>query len=182
MEEPYTVYPTYFNSHGVRVYNAQLSHKQFDVKMTRGSKPVSYHPFKLFTENVNSSGGHNHTNQRPNNDNNYGYFLKPNDNQHFRPLEDSTSILGRFDNIIFNASYFGDIMRIWLTSLRNKLFVDSVDITERIPNLVELSEGNNYELVGTPQNHSGTNDPCRTAIPNSQHYENHFVRKKYLKT
>jgi hypothetical protein len=180
MEEPYTVYPTYINSQGNRVYAAQLSQKIFDVKMTRGGEPVSNHSFKLFTEYVDDSGGHDHTNERPNNNNNYGYFLKPNDTQHYRPLEDSTSSLGRFDNVTYVASYFGDIMRIYLTSLQNKLFVDSIDIIEQIPNLVELGEGNNYELVGAPQNHSGTNDPCRPTPPGSQHSINHFGTQQLI--
>jgi len=178
--EPYSVYPTYFNSHGVRVYIEQLSQKQFDVKMTRGGKSVSRHHFKLYTDYVVGSGGHNHINIRANNNDNYGYFLKPNDNQHYRPLEDSTSNLGRLDNIIYNASYFGDLMRIYLESSQNKLFIDSIDIIERIPNLVELQEGNNYELVGAPQNHSGTNDPCRPTAPTSQHSVNHFGTQQMI--
>jgi len=31
-----------------------------------------------------------------------------------------------------------------------------------------------YVLVGTPDNHAGTNDPCRSTAPTSRHVQNHF--------
>jgi hypothetical protein len=44
----------------------------------------------------------------------------------------------------------------------------------KVPGLDSLGPGAHYVLVGTPNNHSGTNDPCRTVPPTSQHYRNHY--------
>jgi len=40
----------------------------------------------------------------------------------------------------------------------------------RVPGLLELGEGTNYVLVGTPD----ANDPCRSTPPTSLHYESHY--------
>jgi hypothetical protein len=57
---------------------------------------------------------------------------------------------------------------------------DTLSVKTRVPGLVELGSGSHYELVGTPNNHSGTNDPCRTVAPISQHYKNHYGTTRIL--
>lgn len=48
-------------------------------------------------------------------------------------------------------------------------------VTVEVPGLVELPEDlARYVLVGAPQNHAGTNDPCRGTPPASRHPQNHF--------
>jgi len=44
----------------------------------------------------------------------------------------------------------------------------------KVDSLFALEPDTTYELVGAPDNHSGTNDPCRTDIPTSLHYDNHY--------
>jgi hypothetical protein len=142
--------------------------------MTRGGRPVRNHTVKLWTNYVNGSGGHDHTDyRRPDNNNNYGYFLRTGSTQQVRPLEGTTDALGRINNLTYGASVFGDEMKVYLKSTRNKLFKDSVTIIERITNLNILSTGNNYVLVGGTCNHHGPRDDndyqnCRN--PNNNHY------------
>ena len=45
-----------------------------------------------------------------------------------------------------------------------------------VPDLVELPpDPSRYVLVGAPNNHALTNDPCRKAAPTSLHFQNHFA-------
>jgi hypothetical protein len=66
--------------------------------------------------------------------------------------------------------------------VKEKFFKDSVKITERVRDLFELGAGTTYELVGNPNNHSGTNDPCRPIPQTSLHYENHYGTQTLLST
>jgi hypothetical protein len=46
-----------------------------------------------------------------------------------------------------------------------------------VPGLVEFPEAPaKYVRVGTPNNHVGTNDPCRSNPPTSRHESNHYGR------
>ncbi len=168
MEEPHAVWPTY-----ARITHDSLSRKIFNIRMSRGNRPVKNHKFRITTNFIEGSGGHDHINTRPDNDNNFGYFLKTNDNKHYRPLEDSTSITGRYDSVTYVASMFGDTMRIHLDSPLNNLFRDSIDIVERVGNLELLGASNNYVLSGGTCNHYGPRTDnsyikCRT--PDNNHW------------
>lgn len=51
--------------------------------------------------------------------------------------------------------------------------------TVQVPGLVELPGDpapSRYMLVGAPDNHAGTNDPCRPIPPTSRHFQNHFAQ------
>ncbi len=149
------VKPTYFNSRGTRIGRAVDSREVFDVIMTRGNKPVEGHEFELYTNYVNGSGGHNHTNIRPDTEENYGYFLRVGNDTHVRPLVDTTNAQGRVDNLTYVASIFGDTMRVFIKSLKNKLMRDSLSIVERVPTLEVLGVHANYILYGGSENHNG---------------------------
>jgi hypothetical protein len=52
-----------------------------------------------------------------------------------------------------------------------------VAISVEVPGLMDLPEAPaRYVLVGAPNNHAGTNDPCRATPPLSRHFQNHFGR------
>jgi hypothetical protein len=114
--------------------------KAFEVKMTRGGKPVASHPFQLSTNYVVSSGGHEHGDtrdvRRENNNDNYGYFIVGQSTRR-RPLDTLTNAEGRF-TVIYNASIFGDTMKIYL-KLRNKpLLLDSIRVAEKVDSLINF--------------------------------------------
>ena len=56
--------------------------------------------------------------------------------------------------------------------------IDGVRVFERdsilvsVPDLLALPESDYYELTGAPQNHAGTNDPCRPTPPEVPHAQN----------
>ena len=50
-------------------------------------------------------------------------------------------------------------------------------INVAVTGLAEMGAGSGtLVLVGAPNNHAGTNDPCRSPAPTSRHFENHFGR------
>jgi len=66
-------------------------------------------------------------------------------------------------------------MRVRVDSRMNQLLWDTLSVVERVPGLEPLGPGPHHELVGAPNNHSGTNDPCRAAPSlTSLHYRNHY--------
>ena len=149
--------------------------KPFTVRLTRAGQPVPNHQFRLTTDYVDGSGGHDHlVPRRTDSRENYGHFiLVRTGGHHERPYEGQTQADGqeRFDYV---ASIWGDLMKISVESVVNRLLKDSVTVAERVPGLIGLGPGQHYELVGAPHNHAGTNDPCRHAPPTSQHSRNHF--------
>lgn len=165
--------------------------KEFSVSFMRGDKRLGGHRFKLTSDYIDRSGGHDHIiPRRPRlNDNpniterlrrqNYGSFYSYTSGPAFLVDSIHSSINGitiqdsvsRFNYV---SSIWGDSVKIMLTSLDNPLFRDSLFLIERIPDLIQLPVGENYELIGAPDNHSGTNDPCRDDPPTSQHYSNHY--------
>jgi hypothetical protein len=149
--------------------------KEFTVRLTRGGKGVPNHPFRLTTEYVDRSGGHDHlTPVRAVSRENYGHFiLRRTNTHHDRPYEGQTQTNGT-EVMDYVASIFGDRMTIRVDSRQNSLLWDTVSVVERVPGLMELGAGQHYELVGAPQNHTGTNDACRFPPPTSQHTRNHY--------
>ncbi|MDE3058448.1 MAG: penicillin-insensitive murein endopeptidase [Bacteroidota bacterium] len=125
------------------------------VLTTRGGTPVSGVPITFQAKGVEGTGGHNH-NGRP-----AGTFTA---------TSGTTDADGKFVST-YTASAFGGIERITAISGDVK---DSADVNVKVGGLVELTGGSNYELVGTPNSYSGTNDPCRESPPTSLHYSNHY--------
>ncbi|MGD0339746.1 MAG: hypothetical protein ABSB78_13270 [Bacteroidota bacterium] len=173
MLTPYQVRPSIPTDNQAMV---NLRIKPFEVRMTRGGKPVANHPFQLRTDYVRGSGGHDHGDTRDNvredNDDNYGYFLFGQPEQRHRPLEDVTNADGKFA-VTYSASIFGDTMRIYLKSRNNRLLKDSVSVVEKVAGLQLLGDGANYVKVGGTCNHHGPRTDtlyqnCR--IPDNDHF------------
>jgi len=164
--------------------------------MTRGGKPVTGHPFRLTTEYVDSSGGHDHFADRRNVNftrENYGHFILTRTNGHIdRPYQGETQLNG-IEEFHYAASIWGDSMRIKIESTQlPKLLNDSVTIAERVPDLELLPERDSYVRVGGTDEHRGPPDFIEdrnhygtatliedvTAIADSfaVEYENHRLR------
>jgi hypothetical protein len=128
----------------------------FAVRVTRGGVLVGDHPFTLRTNYVDGSGGHDHTNRRTDNNENYGYFIsQQGSRQQGRPLSENTltNVMNAFEYV---ASIWGDTMKIIATSGRHpKFLTDTMKIVERIAGLELLPEGTNYVKVGGTTEHHG---------------------------
>jgi hypothetical protein len=159
MNAPYEVRPSIPTEDGNQPMIASRK-KPFEVRMTRGGKPVANHPFILWTNYTDNTGGHSHDNtsneRRVDNDDNFGYFTVGQVTTHRRPLVDVTDANGRVI-VTYNASIFGDNLKIYLKSRdskKEKFFQDSVMITEKVDNLQRFNDGVEYDLVGgTPAHH-----------------------------
>jgi hypothetical protein len=157
MDQPYQVRPS-IPTEDTDTSRVRQRKKPFEVRMTRGRKPVANHTFRLWTNYIDSTGGHDHDDtrdiRRADNDNNYGYFTIGQATQHYRPLEEITNTEGKFTPV-YNASIFGDTMRIYLKSRNEPLLQDSLYITEKVRDLVLLGTSTNYTKVGGTPNHHG---------------------------
>jgi hypothetical protein len=136
---------------------------EFQVRLTQGGFLIGVHLFRLSTNYVDGSGGHDHiTPRRPGGTQaqraqNYGHFLSRQINERLNPLEELTMPFdtSRFE---YTASAFGDTMRIRLHSLENPLLKDSVSLIERVAELEPLAAGNNLiTFTSTEQFHSLAN-------------------------
>jgi len=167
---------------------SDANRKEFRVKITRGGKIIGGHRFKLSTNYIDGSGGHDHTDpRRPTTGNdanqterikrqNYGSFYSyrsgPEFNTaHIQSTIEENSIVDSLLRFEYIASIWGDSMIVYLESIQNSLLKrDSIKIVEKIPDLNPLELGNDYLLVGgtdehtNDHNHYGTN----TVIQNIQ--------------
>jgi len=157
MNEPYEARPS-IPTEDNDANMARLRRKPFEVRMTPAGKAVANHPFRLRTDYVRESGGHDHTNTRntvrADNNDNYGYFLWGQPEQEGRPLENVTNGTGRFA-VTYHSSMFGDTMKIYLESRNNSLLRDSISVVERVPDLILLPESPDYTQIGGTQEHHG---------------------------
>jgi hypothetical protein len=140
MDTPLEVRPSIPTENGDRALIA-LRRKPFEVKMTRGGRPVANHPFKLTTDYVRQSGGHIHGDTqdtiRQDNNDNYGCFLFGQPTRQRRPLDTLTNAQGRFA-LSYNASIYGDTMKIYLKSRNKPLLLDSISVVEKVSGLINF--------------------------------------------
>ena len=160
MSEPRQVRPSIPTEDGDTARVRQRK-KAFEVKVTRGGKPVVHHSFRLSSIYMDTTGGHDHDTtrqvRRPQNDDNYGYFLTGQSTNHRWPLDTVTSSEGKF-SVIYYASIFGDSMRIIVSSndsSKMNFLRDSVTIVEKVDSLQLLRDGADYDLIGGTCQHHG---------------------------
>jgi len=137
----------------------RLRRKPFEVQMTRSGKPVADHPFRLRSDYVRGSGGHDHgdtpTVVRENNNDNYGYFTAGQATTRLRPLENQTGADGRF-SATYHASIWGDTMKVYLESRdpkKERFLKDSVTVVEKVSGLINfrnLASNGRWTLSQTP--------------------------------
>jgi hypothetical protein len=159
MELPYEVRPSIPTEDRNTALTA-LRRKPFQVRMTRNHAAVPNHAIRLYTDYVVGSGGHVHNQnnfRRPDHHDNYGYFTFNNPNLKFRPLDTITNTNGII-NVNYNASIFGDSMKIIVTSVDSsmkKYLCDTVAILEKVNGLELLPVSGNYNKIGGTANHYG---------------------------
>ena len=138
------------------------------------STGIPDHDVEITVQMILPSGGHDHTNQPP---------------LEMRGLLTATGGTTATGNgevtartnaqggiIVTHAApeFGGRFELIARAQVQGKILEDRDTLTVRVPELMELPESGYYELVGAPDNHSGTNDPCRTTSPQSDHHSNHW--------
>lgn len=124
---------------------------------------------------VSGSGGHSHTNAPPQDQMGVLSVLLPvplAPEQGRGVIEAETDEEGKI-YLNYTTPEFGGTIDLVATLQTATGQSDSKRVTVRVPGLVELTSGQNYELIGAPDNNSGTNDPCRLP-PGSNHYSNHW--------
>jgi hypothetical protein len=149
--------------------------KEFTIRLTRGGKPVANDPFRLTTDYIDRSGGHDHVDpRRTENRENYGHFiLRRTQGQQNRPYDGQTQANGR-EEFDYVASIFGDRMLLRVDSRRNPLLWDTLSVAEKVPDLQLLGDGANYVKVGGTCEHHGPSDrlPANSACqrPDQNHW------------
>lgn len=166
------------NLQGLRTAPAatNANKKEFKVQLTRNKAAVPNHPFKLTTDYVDGTGGHDHlTPRREENRNNYGYFILRRDGREYdRPYNGQTQNDGReiFDYV---SSYFGDrmLLKVETTEPNKKhLLWDTLSIAEKVAGLTNFAAitSDIWRLTGNAGNTSYRR--CRgTEI---RHPSNHY--------
>jgi hypothetical protein len=149
------------------------------IEIRRNEIPLTGKEILVTASFLSGSGGHDHDNAHE--------ILQ---NGTFTDVNSGNSNAGNID-IISNSEgknyiryqspeYSGKMIISAITVIEDKNYTVSDTIDIRVPGLIELQPGPNYELVGTPDNHSGTNDPCRTDPPASEHYKNHYATQDMI--
>ncbi len=155
--------------------------KEFTIQLIRNKAWVKNYSFLLMNDNLDSSGGHDHTNDRPTDTqaqrrDNYGYYIlkRANDTIDVRPYEGQTKDDGieKFDYV---ASVFGDKMMLRVETVeanKKKFLWDTLSLMEKVDGLVRLDDGTTYDLIGGTAEHHGP--PIYT--DNHNHYSTATVR------
>jgi len=129
------------------------------VRALRGTEPVAGVPVELRVEPVPNSGGHDHHDAgRP--------------RGRLSATSGVTGADGKFTTE-YTASEIAGVEEVIASSPQATEEVKA-RIEVNVEGLMAVPAGPHYELVGAPQNHAGTNDPCRSTPPTSQHSRNHF--------
>jgi hypothetical protein len=82
--------------------------------------------------------------------------------------------------IRYTAPEFSGRMEFVGISVRDTTIRGRDTLMIKVDSLFALPPDTVYELVGAPDNHRGTNDPCRTNPPTSLHYSNHYGTRAML--
>ena len=138
----------------------------FLIVVTNRGEPLAGFPINLKVAPIDSSGGHDHTNNRP---------------EGILSNENGVTDENGFIAVSYTAPIVVGKDKIIAFSPADSAIIQSAEVSIRVPELQELEPGSTYELVGAPQNYSSTNDPCRTSPPASLHSSNHFGSSALVK-
>ncbi|MFA6468615.1 MAG: hypothetical protein WCW35_06945 [Bacteroidota bacterium] len=173
--------------------------KYFIVKLTRNKAAVSNHSFKLTTDYIDGTGGHDHVPtafaRRPENTqlqkrSNYGYFILRRDRMNYdRPYNGKTQVDGRelFDYV---SSIFGDRIRLKIETMQSNkkhLLWDTLSLAEKVPSLSVLTDGEDLDLIGgrpehnANHNHFSTQDVSTYVQRIAAEYRQQFPSESVLK-
>jgi len=161
------VYPTYPNHNDS---TAKKNWIDLELRVEFADSAIPNYWVRVDPPILADSGGHSHDGTRP-----MGRYVYP-----ITSTDTSdTGIVAQTDSegkirFRYVASQFGGVERMRARLLSDTTKFDTLSLITRVPGLDSLGTGTHYVLVGAPNNHSGTNDPCRTAPPTSLHYKNHY--------
>ena len=166
---PSEIWPTLLGGHnGGRNVGRNNVKQEIKVLVTNDGQPVANQAVEMSVRMILPSGGHDHEEQ-PGEELLGGF--NGNSGGRFEGTTDESGEL----TLAYQAPTFGGQFEIKArTEYKGKTVETEKEITVRVPNLVELGGGPNYELVGAPSNHAGTNDSCRPTVPTSEHEANHY--------
>ncbi len=145
---------------------------------TRGGVPAANYEVEISATMVLPSGGHEHTPPPP-----QALLGELKDIRTGRKgkgtLKTETDTEGKIV-LEYTAPEFSGKFEVTAKSTTEQ-GEDKDELTVKVPELTELGASSYYELVGTPDNHKGTNDPCRDASSlRSLHFQNHYGTVKLL--
>lgn len=127
-----------------------------EVGVTRAGIPQSNHPFSISIKTILNSGGHEHQHHHPIEENNQiesGSILIDESIVPF-PIIRETSENGR-KSFLYQASKFGDIKQIRVTSSYSNLLFDTLSVFEKVQDLILLPNGEHYLKIGGNDKHHG---------------------------
>lgn len=142
------------------------------VRVAIAGEPVIGESLLVKANFVLRSGGHDHENLPP--DSLMGIWSD---------LVSGTtgvdSLIGATDDsgrilVRYTAPRFSGKIEFVARSLIDTSLVAKDTVVVKVDSLFALPADTSYELVGAPNNHAGTNDPCRMTPPASDHSANHF--------
>lgn len=166
------VYPAY---QGYNDTTSKRNYVDLELRAGYGNAPIPNYWVKVYKPVLADSGGHSHDGNRP-----MGRYNYPVGSTNLSDtLVERTDSTGKL-KFRYVASQFGGVEKIRARLVSDTTKWDTLSLKTRVPGLDSLGPGSHYELVGTPNNHSGTNDPCRTVAPVSRHYKNHYGTSRIL--
>jgi hypothetical protein len=145
------------------------------IKVQQNGEPVNNKNVDIKIRIIPGTGGHDHTNIPPNGL--LGMWTNFSVNPPVSNFCELTSQTNQNGELIlkYKSPEFGGKFEIVARTIFDQDTIRTKDtLIIRVPNLAGLDSGTNYELVGTPNNHANTNDPCRPDPPTSLHYRNHY--------
>jgi hypothetical protein len=151
--------------------------ERITVTAARGGVPAINYEVEISATMVLPSGGHDHTEQPP--EALLGEIKDVRTGKKGKGiLQTETDTEGKIV-LEYTAPEFSGTFALTAKSTTEQ-GEDKDELTVKVPGLTELGTSLYYELVGAPNNHAGTNDPCRTNPPTSLHYSNHYGTRAML--
>jgi len=180
ISDPEEIWPTLPAGQGGNPGNRNVKNP-ITIRLTQNSLPLANQSVTITARIILPSGGHDHTVQPP--ADSLGLFRDLNTSATGNgTITTSTDANGQIQ-LSYRVPSFGGQIELVAQAVITEAVINPDTVVARdtlvvsISGFVELGAGPNYELVGTPGNHAGTNDPCRAIPPASEHNDNHFGRQ-----
>lgn len=183
ISDPEEIWPTLPPGQGGNPGNRNVKNP-ITIKVTQNNLPLANQNVTISARIILPSGGHDHTDQ-PSADS-LGLFRDLNTSATGNGTITTPTNANGQTQLSYRAPSFGGQIELAARAVITEAVINPDTVVARdtlvvsIPGFVELGAGPNYELVGAPGNHAGTNDPCRANPPASQHNDNHFGRQALI--
>lgn len=143
------------------------------IKVTNGDQPQANQSVKITIKRIERTGGHDH----PNSSDLTLWGRISVNGVKGNPVTAYTDQNGEITTEEIRASEFGGEYLIEASLESKPGTKDTASLIVGVPGLIELGTSSYYELVGSPNNYAGTNDPCRFQPPTTKHGRNHFGKQ-----